>query len=104
MIVFPQNIFRFWLLSKQTIEINHIYHRFNILYSKTTFQFEKIDKIKFIQTHSKMTECKSNVEGLKTSLPHRIGFIGGGKMGLALGKGFMAAGLVAPDQVSNYTT
>ena len=51
-----------------------------------------------------MTECKSNVEGLKTSLPHRIGFIGGGKMGLALGKGFMAAGLVAPDQVSNYTT
>ena len=33
-------------------------------------------------------------------LPHRIGFVGGGRMALALAKGFMAAGLVAPEQVS----
>ena len=47
----------------------------------------------------KMTQCNGNVEALSNSLPHRIGFVGGGKMALALGKGFMAAGLVAPEQV-----
>ena len=29
----------------------------------------------------------------------RIGFLGGGQMALALGKGFMQSGLVAPSQV-----
>ena len=48
----------------------------------------------------KMTQCNGNVEALNNSLPHRIGFVGGGKMALALGKGFMAAGLVAPEKVN----
>ena len=30
----------------------------------------------------------------------RIGILGGGQMALALGKGFMQSGLVAPSQVS----
>jgi len=34
-----------------------------------------------------------------TPLPQRIGFIGGGKMAMALAKGFMADGLVSPSQV-----
>ena len=50
-------------------------------------------------TSFKMTQCNGDVEALCNSLPHRIGFVGGGKMALALGKGFMAAGLVAPEQV-----
>ena len=51
-------------------------------------------------TSLKMTQCNGNVEALNNSLPNRIGFVGGGKMALALGKGFMAAGLVAPEQVN----
>ena len=35
-----------------------------------------------------------------SKLTQRIGFIGGGQMALALAKGFMASGLVAPGQVS----
>ena len=34
-----------------------------------------------------------------TPIPQRIGFIGSGKMAMALGKGFMADGLVSPSQV-----
>ena len=37
----------------------------------------------------------TNVVPLKS----RIGFLGGGQMALALGKGFMQSGLVAPSQV-----
>lgn len=33
------------------------------------------------------------------ALPHKIGFIGGGQMALALAKGFMASGLISPGQV-----
>ncbi len=33
------------------------------------------------------------------ALPQRIGFIGGGQMAIALAKGFMASGLIAPCQV-----
>ena len=33
------------------------------------------------------------------ALPHKIGFVGSGQMAIALGKGFMAAGLVSPPQV-----
>jgi len=33
------------------------------------------------------------------TLPYKIGFIGAGQMALALAKGFMASGLVAPSQV-----
>ena len=32
-------------------------------------------------------------------LEQKVGFIGGGKMALALAKGFMASGLIAPSQV-----
>jgi len=32
-------------------------------------------------------------------LKQRVGFLGAGQMALALAKGFMASGLVAPDQV-----
>ena len=32
----------------------------------------------------------------------RIGFVGGGQMALALGKGFMQSGLVAPSQVCEH--
>jgi pyrroline-5-carboxylate reductase len=32
-------------------------------------------------------------------LPYKIGFIGAGQMALALAKGFMASGLLAPSQV-----
>ena len=35
-----------------------------------------------------------------SKLSQRLGFIGGGQMALALAKGFMQAGLVAPTQVS----
>lgn len=34
-----------------------------------------------------------------TKLDSRIGFIGGGQMALALAKGFMSSGLIAPSQV-----
>ena len=34
-----------------------------------------------------------------TPIPQRIGFIGSGKMAMALAKGFMADGLVSPSQV-----
>lgn len=34
-----------------------------------------------------------------TPLPQNIGFIGGGKMAMALAKGFMADGLISPSQV-----
>ena len=33
-------------------------------------------------------------------LPQKIGFVGSGKMALALAKGFMAEGLVSPGQVN----
>ena len=33
------------------------------------------------------------------TLPYKIGFIGAGQMALALAKGFMASGLLAPSQV-----
>jgi pyrroline-5-carboxylate reductase len=33
------------------------------------------------------------------ALPHKIGFIGGGQMALALAKGFMASGLISPSQI-----
>ena len=33
-------------------------------------------------------------------LPQKIGFVGSGKMALALAKGFMAEGLVSPSQVN----
>ena len=48
-----------------------------------------------------MTEGDT-VANIEVSLPHRIGFVGGGQMALALAKGFMAGGLVAPDQVRRY--
>ena len=32
-------------------------------------------------------------------LPQKIGFVGSGKMALALAKGFMSEGLVSPSQV-----
>ena len=47
-----------------------------------------------------MIQCNGKMNTYNDSLPNKIGFIGGGKMALALGKGFMAAGLVSPDQVS----
>ena len=47
-----------------------------------------------------MEEHNERSVPLEACLPHRIGFVGGGQMALALAKGFMAAGLVAPDQVS----
>ena len=50
-----------------------------------------------------MAEGVENVITIKDRLPHRIGFVGGGQMALALAKGFMAAGLVAPDQVRKRT-
>lgn len=34
-----------------------------------------------------------------TPLPQKIGFVGGGQMAIALGQGFMAAGLISPSQV-----
>lgn len=46
-----------------------------------------------------MEEHNERSVPLEACLPHRIGFVGGGQMALALAKGFMAAGLVAPDQV-----
>ena len=48
-----------------------------------------------------MTEIDAGVN-IDVRLPHRIGFVGGGQMALALAKGFMAGGLVAPDQVTWY--
>ena len=36
-------------------------------------------------------------------LPQKIGFVGSGKMALALAKGFMAEGLVSPSQVNLLT-
>ena len=50
-----------------------------------------------------MEEHNERSVPLEACLPHRIGFVGGGQMALALAKGFMAAGLVAPDQVSKRT-
>ena len=50
-----------------------------------------------------MGEHNERSVALEACLPHRIGFVGGGQMALALAKGFMAAGLVAPDQVSERT-
>ena len=68
---------------------------------KTTYRFEKLNKRQFGGTCIKMTECDT-VANIDVSLPHRIGFVGGGQMALALAKGFMAGGLVAPDQVTRY--
>ena len=65
----------------------------------TIHPLKKRDKTRFSYTLVKMAQCNSNVNTYNDSLPHKIGFVGGGKMALALAKGFMAAGLVSPDQV-----
>lgn len=67
---------------------------------KTLILLKKGNKRKFTSTPLKMIQCNGNMNTYNDSLPNKIGFIGGGKMALALGKGFMAAGLVSPDQVS----
>ena len=42
----------------------------------------------------------TNVKEASEMLPQKIGFVGSGKMALALAKGFMAEGLVSPSQVN----
>ena len=69
--------------------------------SKIIFKFCSIKTPKLFHTLSvAMEEHNERSVPLEACLPHRIGFVGGGQMALALAKGFMAAGLVAPDQVS----
>ena len=48
------------------------------------------------------TSVTSSTAGV-VKVEKRIGFVGGGQMALALGKGFMQSGLVAPSQVSERT-
>jgi len=64
-------------------------------------KFEISNRRHFLNTCIKMTESDT-VANIEVSLPHRIGFVGGGQMALALAKGFMAGGLVAPDQVTRF--
>ena len=72
--------------------------------SKIIFKLCSIKTPKRFHTLSvAMEEHNERSVPLEACLPHRIGFVGGGQMALALAKGFMAAGLVAPDQVSERT-
>ena len=72
--------------------------------SKIIFKLCSIKTPKLLLTLSvSMEEHNERSVPLEAYLPHRIGFVGGGQMALALAKGFMAAGLVAPDQVSERT-
>ena len=68
--------------------------------------FEDVNDVRvqyFIESVSKINIWRSNsnmnVARCVTPIPQRIGFIGGGKMAMALAKGFMADGLVSPSQV-----
>ena len=82
----------------QLIRINSVEN--NLLKHFITINpLKKPNKTRFSNTLVKMAQCNSNVNTYNDSLPHKIGFVGGGKMALALAKGFMAAGLVSPDQV-----
>ena len=50
--------------------------------------------------HNKMSVDGSPTNVKAEMLPHKIGFVGSGKMALALAKGFMSEGLVSPSQVN----
>lgn len=45
------------------------------------------------------TKMETSVTSAVGKLDSRVGFVGGGQMALALAKGFMTSGLVAPCQV-----
>ena len=96
-ITFSFICYRTQLVRTNSVEINLLKHFITIN------PFTKPNKTKFRKVPVKMAHCNSNVNNYNDSLPHKIGFIGGGKMALALGKGFMAAGLVSPDQVRCFT-
>ena len=85
--------YRAQLLRIKSVENNLLKHFITIN------PLNKPDKTRFSNSLVKMAQCNSNVNIYNDSLPHKIGFVGGGKMALALAKGFMAAGLVSPDQV-----
>ena len=94
--------FSFLCYRTQLIRINC--EENNLLkHSITINPLKKPNKTRFSNTLVKMAQCNSNVNTYSDSLPHKIGFVGGGKMALALAKGFMAAGLVSPDQVRCFT-
>ena len=92
-ITFSFICYRTQLVRTNSVEINLLKH------FGTINTLKKPNKTIVSKTLVKMAQCNSNVKTYNDSLPHKIGFVGGGKMALALAKGFMAAGLVSPDQV-----
>ena len=80
-------------------EFNTVCYGFHCRSAKKICNYKK-EKPKHRDKFNSMTE-KNDCDTLSSegSLPHRIGFVGGGQMAKALAKGFMAAGLVAPEQV-----
>ena len=92
-ITFSFICYRTQLVRTNSVEINLLKH------FVTINPLKKLNKTIVSKTLVKMAQCNSNVNTYNDSLPHKIGFVGGGKMALALAKGFMAAGLVSPDQV-----
>ena len=91
-------------LSSRSSVAGNIY-ALNINHSKKSKIIFKLCSIKTpkLTLSVAMEEHNERSVPLEACLPHRIGFVGGGQMALALAKGFMAAGLVAPDQVSKRT-
>ena len=68
-------------------------------YKRTIFWTKNSESLiiltaKFTKYSAMATTSKS-----PCTLPYKIGFIGAGQMALALAKGFMASGLLAPSQV-----
>ena len=80
-------------------ESNTVCYGFRCRFDKKIGSYKK-EQPKHMDKLNSMTE-KNDCDTLSSegSLPHRIGFVGGGQMAMALAKGFMAAGLVAPEQV-----
>ena len=94
-------LFRGILVSRVScIKLNKVCSLSRCAVCKTISISESKRNIKDQRIAATMEENVDNVVPSESILPHRIGFVGAGQMALALAKGFMAAGLVAPDQVS----